>query len=74
MVDAQGRLVGINSMMAGPNVGVAVPVHVAKRFLRAALPGSSGQDACIHGIPLGKVTYWAVRDILCVGDPALHSG
>jgi serine protease Do len=37
LVDAGGRLVGINTMMAGPEVGVAVPVHVVKRFLRDAL-------------------------------------
>lgn len=36
MVDAQGRLVGINTMMNGPDVGVAVPVHVAAAFLKAA--------------------------------------
>ena len=34
MVDTQGRLVGINTMMNGPDVGVAVPVHVAKAFLK----------------------------------------
>lgn len=34
MVDAQGRLVGINTMMNGPDVGVAVPVHVAVAFLK----------------------------------------
>ena len=37
MVDAYGRLVGINTMMAGPGVGVAVPVHVVKRFLQQTL-------------------------------------
>ena len=37
MVDAQGRLVGINTMMAGPGVGVAVPVHVVKRFLQQTM-------------------------------------
>jgi serine protease Do len=37
MIDARGRLVGINTMMAGPGVGVAVPVHVVKRFLQQAL-------------------------------------
>ena len=36
MIDALGRLVGINTMMNGPDVGVAVPVHVAKRFLKQA--------------------------------------
>lgn len=33
LVDADGRLVGINTMMAGPNVGLAVPIHVIKDFL-----------------------------------------
>lgn len=37
MVDAQGRLIGINTMMAGPGVGVAVPVHVVKRFLQQTM-------------------------------------
>jgi len=37
LVDAQGRLVGICTMMAGPQVGMAVPVHTAKEFLRREL-------------------------------------
>lgn len=37
LVDARGRLVGINAMMNGPDVGLAVPVHVVKGFLRRAL-------------------------------------
>jgi S1-C subfamily serine protease len=37
LVDADGRLVGINTMMAGPDVGLAVPVHVVSGFLRQAL-------------------------------------
>lgn len=37
LVDTGGRLVGINTMMAGPDVGLAVPVHVVKAFLRQAL-------------------------------------
>ena len=37
LVDAQGRLVGINTMIAGPEVGMAVPVHVVKRFLSQKL-------------------------------------
>jgi serine protease Do len=37
LVDVQGRLVGINTMMAGPQVGLAVPVHEVKGFLRKAL-------------------------------------
>ena len=37
LVDSQGRLVGICTMMAGPEVGMAVPVHVVKEFLRREL-------------------------------------
>ncbi len=37
LVDARGRLVGINAMMNGPLVGLAVPVHEAKQFLKRAL-------------------------------------
>lgn len=37
LVDVHGRLVGINTIMAGPGVGVAVPVHAVKVFLREVL-------------------------------------
>lgn len=37
LVDAQGRLVGVNTIMNGPDVGVAIPVHVVKLFLKEAL-------------------------------------
>jgi serine protease Do len=35
LVDMHGRLVGINTMMAGPEVGLAVPVDAVDRFVRA---------------------------------------
>jgi len=37
LVDVQGRLVGINTIMTGPQVGAAVPAHVIKTFLRETL-------------------------------------
>lgn len=37
LVDVYGRLVGINTMLTGPSVGLAVPVHLVKAFLRQAL-------------------------------------
>ena len=37
MMDVQGRLVGINTMITGPEVAMAVPVHVVKTFLHDAL-------------------------------------
>ena len=37
LVDDKGRLVGINTMMMGLEVGMAVPVHLAKAFLKKEL-------------------------------------
>lgn len=37
MMDSEGRLIGINTMISGPEVAMAVPVHVVKRFLSDAL-------------------------------------
>lgn len=37
LVNSAGELVGINTMISGPNVGYAIPVHFAKRFLKEAL-------------------------------------
>ena len=37
LVNAQGRLIGVNTIMNGPEVGVAIPVHVVKTFLKEAL-------------------------------------
>ncbi len=45
MVDAWGRMVGINTFMNGPDVGVAVPVHVARDFLRRAAAASRQRSA-----------------------------
>jgi len=42
LVDSQGRLVGINTMIAGPEVGMAVPVHVVKRWLQRELGRGEG--------------------------------
>jgi serine protease Do len=36
LVDVAGRLLGVNTIMTGPAVGGAVPVHVVKAFLREA--------------------------------------
>ena len=37
LVDVFGKLVGVNTMMTGPGVGVAVSVDAVKEFLRRAL-------------------------------------
>lgn len=37
MIDVKGRLVGINTMITGPEVGLAVPLHTVKEFLKQHL-------------------------------------
>ncbi len=37
IIDAEGRLIGINTMMAGLDIGLAIPVDAVKAFLKAAL-------------------------------------
>lgn len=37
LVNASGQLVGVNTIMNGPEVGVAIPVHVVKQFLKVRL-------------------------------------
>ena len=37
LLDSEGRLIGINTIMSGPNVGLAVPSHVAKDFLKTEM-------------------------------------
>ena len=44
LVDVQGRLVGINTMITGPNVGSAIPVHVVKNFLHHNLGSKSTRE------------------------------
>ncbi len=34
LIDTEGHLLGINTMVMGPHFGMAVPVHVIKRFLK----------------------------------------
>jgi S1-C subfamily serine protease len=36
LVNAYGHLIGINTVMAGPGIGAAIPAHVIKTFLRQA--------------------------------------
>lgn len=45
MVDTQGRLMGVNAMMSGPDVGVAVPAHIVRTFLADAQAGTRRRHA-----------------------------
>jgi serine protease Do len=45
MVDSRGRVVGINTLMNGPEVGVAIPAHVAEEFLKAVAANQRQQKS-----------------------------
>ena len=47
LIDVRGRLLGINTMITGPEVGMAVPVHVVKRFLREALGSRESRETAL---------------------------
>ncbi|HLA42502.1 MAG TPA: trypsin-like peptidase domain-containing protein [Aggregatilineales bacterium] len=34
LIDSKGRLLGVNTMISGPELGLAVPVHLVKAFLK----------------------------------------
>ena len=43
LVDHQGRLIGMSTMMAGLEVGMAVPAHVIQEFVDRVRAGASGE-------------------------------
>lgn len=45
LIDSSGRLVGLNTMMAGPDVGLAIPVDVVKGFVAQALSSTRAKAA-----------------------------
>jgi serine protease Do len=44
LVDHRGRLIGISTMMAGLEVGMAVPAHVIQEFVAGVLAGEPTQS------------------------------
>lgn len=54
LVDTNGHLVGINTMITGPEVGFAIPAHVVKAFLKEAL-GNNGTAPKQAPTPMGDV-------------------
>ena len=44
LVDHHGRLIGISTIMAGLEVGMAVPAHVIEEFVATIVAGGSGID------------------------------
>ena len=59
LVDFSGRVVGINSLIAGPDVRIAVPVHTVKAFLIKAL-GSRKPAAVLRLNPSLIQSQWFV--------------
>jgi serine protease Do len=57
LVDAHGRLVGINTMINGPDVGVAIPVHVATAFLKHQLGDGDRPAPKTEPTPQGEMMY-----------------
>lgn len=54
LTDVHGRLVGINTIMTGPEVGMAVPVHVVKGFLRKAVDSRAATAQRFAGSEIAK--------------------
>jgi S1-C subfamily serine protease len=48
LLDASGKLIGINTLITGPEVGFAIPVHVVKHFLKAQLGMTEAPSAPSH--------------------------
>ena len=59
LVDHQGRLIGISTMMAGPEVGMAVPAHVVAEFVATVRADESdaGQSMSVQRPPMGRSGY-----------------
>ncbi len=48
VLDSNGKLIGINTMITGPDVGFAIPIYVVKAFLKQHL-GSRVHDNVVNG-------------------------
>ncbi len=48
LVDGNGRLLGINTMIAGPQVGLVIPVHIVAAFLKENLGHAARAETAIQ--------------------------
>jgi S1-C subfamily serine protease len=51
LLDAAGRVIGVNVMMAGPEVGLAIPAHVVEGFLKEVMKEHQAASAQVEGAP-----------------------
>ena len=47
LVDSAGRVVGINTMITGPDVGFAIPVQTVKTFLKETIGSASATAVAV---------------------------
>ncbi len=81
LVDARGRVVGINSMVTGPGMALAVPSHVAEQFLAEATPSRAQLGVAVMQVelpealsrPLRSRQGLLVRGVVA-GGPAERAG
>lgn len=38
LIDVHGRMIGVNTLITGPEIGYAIPVHQVREFLRSRVP------------------------------------
>jgi serine protease Do len=48
LVDGNGRLLGINTMIAGPQVGLVIPVHIVAAFLKENLGHAARAETAVQ--------------------------
>jgi serine protease Do len=48
LVDGSGRLLGINTMIAGPQVGLVIPVHIVAAFLKENLGHAARAETAVQ--------------------------
>jgi S1-C subfamily serine protease len=48
LVDGHGRLLGINTMIAGPQVGLVIPVHIVAAFLKENLGHAARAETAVQ--------------------------
>jgi len=52
LLDAHGRMIGVNTLMTGPGVGVAVSVDVVKEFLKRAIGSAEAKPKAAASEPV----------------------
>lgn len=79
LVDAAGRVIGVNAMVMGPGIGLAVPVHVVQRLTTPTRPklGIAGRDVTLGPLAqrVGLEDQSAViLTAVLTGSPAERAG